>query len=123
MKNLIHLGLSVAMVLALAPNAAAENECETDADCPSGLICVEGEPQADAPVIETEAAPIDMDGSTDSEDEEGEADKAAPEPTDPPEEEIYKYCDLKPCEADADCGDGTVCVVLQVEECASIAVE
>ena len=124
MKNLIHLSLSLTLVLALAPYASADNECETDADCPSGLICVEG--QGDDDPAETKPAPpVEVDESTDSEGKEGDAeesDAAAVEPPVEEEAETFKYCDLKSCESDADCGDGTVCVVLQMEECDSAPV-
>lgn len=125
MKNLMSLLLSLILVALCAGVAlAADDECETDADCPNGFVCVETEVGTDDWTVDVEEVPAaDAGDSTDPEaDDDGdeEGDEAAP--IEEPPAETYKYCDAKPCEADADCDGDTVCVVIEIEECLGVVV-
>ncbi|MDP6943956.1 MAG: hypothetical protein QF464_07390, partial [Myxococcota bacterium] len=85
------------------------SECETDDDCPSGMICDE---VGSATTVVSDAACICPDGEPDCDCGEGFS-----EPAPEPETTTYYACVPAPCDTDADCGDGLVCITNIYEIC------
>lgn len=90
------------MTLAVAGQARAYEECDTDADCVDGFRCE---------VMEIDACP-------DVVCPEGEE---CPEP-DPRtcETETFGMCVPAPCTTDADCGEGLQCLAVTYENCPAV---
>lgn len=90
--HVLMMGVAGATAGALLTMPAAA--CVTDADCDEGLVC------------KTETYETDCAYEEDC--PEGQTCEA---PDCEPTIETYSYCDLPPCQTDADCGEGRICKI------------
>ena len=89
-----------------------ESECETDADCPTGMLCEEAGLMSSSVATPGCVCP---EGEPDCDCDDGD-------PMPPSEPETYYACVPAPCETDADCDGGLVCVTQTWDECGPIGV-
>lgn len=97
------------------PEDTWESECETDADCPAGMMCAEAGATSQLVAVDAPACVCPEEEPDCGCDEEGE--QAMPEPMPEPETTIYYACVPAPCESDADCGDDLACLSHTYQQC------